>query len=192
MHLWEPVSPLEMCRISSKVAGPSPNTASWQGARYVLGICLNNGELQQKGSLTSVYTKSASGIFLSPIQLAVQSPPPEFLISLGSWTLNWYLGRAIATQWTLHALCKPQALNCESRGQLPCALKRAAEGEDGGSSLQAGVWQAHTSTLGSPSLPPQSEGWAGRGNGDHSLSGDSSVVEVIQVRGDEGLGWRKG
>lgn len=59
----------EMCRISSKVAGPSPNTASWQGARYVLGIYLNNGKLQQKGSLTSVYTKSASGIFLSPVQL---------------------------------------------------------------------------------------------------------------------------
>lgn len=88
MHLWEALSPLEMCRISSKVAGPSPNAASWQRARYVLGICLNNGELQQNVSLNFSVHKECIWDFLVS-RSAVQSPPPEFLVSLGSWTLNW-------------------------------------------------------------------------------------------------------
>ena len=71
MHLWEPVSPLEMCRISSKVAGPSPNAASWQGARYVLGICLNNGELQQNVSLNfSVHKECIWDFLVSPFSCA--------------------------------------------------------------------------------------------------------------------------
>lgn len=98
MHLWEPVSPLEMCWISSKVAGPSPNIASWQGARYVLGIYKQRETPAKAFSNFSVH-KECIWDFLDSSS-AVQSSPPEFLISLGSWTSNRYLGRAIPTQWS--------------------------------------------------------------------------------------------